>query len=147
MHNAKPLSLAECARLARTTRSQIMKMIGRAGSGHVGGCLSVVEILLTLYYRFLRIRPTDPAWEARDRLVMSKGHAGPTLYAVLAGLGYFPEDELATLNANGTNLPSHCDRLRTRGIDMTTGSLGQGLSAAVGIGLGMRLKGLPARAW
>lgn len=133
--------------LARTLRHKVMEMIGAAGSGHVGGCMSVVEILLTLYHRILTIRPDDPLWDERDRFVMSKGHAGPALYVVLARLGYFPEEDLMTLNANGTRLPSHCDRLRTVGIDMTTGSLGQGFSAAIGMALGLRLRRVPSTVW
>ena len=87
--------------------------------------------------------PGNPSWEERDRLVLSKGHSGPSLYAALALKGFFPLEELKTLNRGGTRLPSHCDRLKTPGIDMTTGSLGQGVSAAMGIAMGVRMKGLP----
>ncbi|TVQ24459.1 MAG: transketolase [Spirochaetaceae bacterium] len=119
--------------------------ISHLGIGHVGGSMSVVEVLVLLYYRHLKHDPANPAWEDRDKFVMSKGHAGPALYAILADRGYFPKEMLYTLNKGGTNLPSHCDMNRTPGIDMTTGSLGQGLSAAVGIALGHRLKKLPGR--
>lgn len=123
-------------RLAAEWRYVVADMICRAGSGHIGGTMSLVEILITLYYRILRIDPQNPAWEDRDRLIVSKGHAGPVVYTALAYKGYFPREELLRLNADGTNLPSHCDMLRTPGIDMTAGSLGQGLSAAAGMALG-----------
>jgi len=129
----------EFDRLAAEFRYIITDIICRAGSGHLGGSLSLVEIVISLYWRFLRVDPDNPDWEDRDRLVMSKGHAGPVLYTALAYKGYFPVRELTTLNADDTNLPSHCDMLRTRGIDMTAGSLGQGLSAAVGMALAGRI--------
>lgn len=119
--------------------------IAHLGIGHVGGSVSIIEILTILYYRHLRNNPTNPKDPMRDKFVMSKGHAGPALYAVLADRGFFPQDMLHTLNQGGTNLPSHCDMNRTPGIDMTTGSLGQGLSAAVGIALGHRIQKLPGR--
>ena len=125
-------------RLAAEWRYVVADMICRAGAGHIGGTMSLVEILVTLYYRILRVDPQNPAWEDRDRLVVSKGHAGPVVYTALAYKGYFPRKELLRLNADGTNLPSHCDMLRTPGIDMTAGSLGQGLSAAAGMALGAK---------
>jgi len=121
-------------------RYQIVDMVGRFGVGHVGGSLSMVEALVTIYYKHMRVDPKNPKLESRDRFVLSKGHAGPGLYAVLADLGYFEKDMLYTLNLPDTNLPSHADMLRTPGIDMTTGSLGQGLSCAIGIAMGSRLK-------
>jgi len=126
-------------RLAAEFRHIVTDIICRSGSGHIGGSLSLVEILITLYWRVMRVDPADPQWEERDRLVLSKGHAGPVLYTALAYKGYFPVEELVTLNADDTRLPSHCDMLRTPGLDMTAGSLGQGLSAAVGMALGLRL--------
>ncbi len=122
-------------RLAAEFRYIITDIICRSGSGHLGGSLSLVEIVITLYWRIMRINPENPTWEDRDRLVLSKGHAGPVLYTALAYKGYFPVKELLTLNVNGTTLPSHCDMLLTKGVDMTAGSLGQGLSAAVGMAL------------
>lgn len=101
--------------------------------------MSVVELLSALYGDVMRIDPKNPDWSDRDRLVMSKGHVGPAVYATLALKGYFPMEELKTINRGGTKLPSHCDRNKTKGIDMTTGSLGQGYSAAVGIALGNRM--------
>lgn len=126
-------------RMAAEHRHAIADMIGHAGAGHMGGGYSMLEILLTLYWRVMRIDPARPDWPDRDRFVLSKGHTGPALYAVLAIRGYFPLTELLTLNKNGTNLPSHCDMLKTVGIDMTAGSLGQGLSAAVGMALAGKL--------
>lgn len=114
--------------------------IGTLGVGHIGGCLSVVEALVVLYYKQMNIDPSNPKLEGRDRFVLSKGHAGPTLYSILADKGYFPVEELYTLNKPGTNLPSHCDMNRTPGIDMTTGSLGQGISCAVGIAKASKIK-------
>ncbi|MDF2504722.1 transketolase [Clostridium sp.] len=114
--------------------------IGILGIGHIGGCLSIVEALVVLYYKHMNIDPLNPKKEGRDRFVLSKGHAGPTLYSILADKGYFPLEELHTLNQPGTNLPSHCDMLRTTGIDMTTGSLGQGLSCAVGMAKASKIK-------
>jgi transketolase len=107
--------------------------------------MSIVETLIILYHRFLRVDPADPRKPDRDKLVLSKGHAGPTLYAILADLGFFPREWLATLNRGGSRLPSHCDMNLTPGVDMTTGSLGHGLSAAVGMALGHRLDKLPGR--
>lgn len=114
--------------------------IGTLGVGHIGGSLSIVEVLVVLYYKHMNIDPDNPKKEGRDRFVLSKGHAGPTLYSILADKGYFPLEELQTLNQPGTNLPSHCDMLRTPGIDMTTGSLGQGLSCAVGMAKASKIK-------
>ena len=132
-------------RKAAEIRRLTVEEIAHLGIGHVGGSMSIVEILVLLYYRHLKIDPARPKLETRDKFVMSKGHAGPALYAVLADRGFFSRALLQTLNQGGTNLPSHCDMNRTPGIDMTTGSLGQGLSAAVGIALGHRLKRLPGR--
>lgn len=114
--------------------------IGTLGVGHIGGSLSIVEVLVVLYYKYMNIDPSNPKREGRDRFVLSKGHAGPTLYSILADKGYFPLEELHTLNQPGTNLPSHCDMIRTPGIDMTTGSLGQGLSCAVGMAKASKIK-------
>ncbi|MBN2452500.1 MAG: transketolase [Lentisphaeria bacterium] len=128
-------------RLAAEWRYVITDMICRAGSGHLGGALSLVEIVMTLYGRILRVDPADPAWEDRDRLVLSKGHGAPVLYLALAYGGFFPTSWLGTLNRNGTRLPSHADARSVPGIDMTTGSLGQGLSCACGKALAARLDG------
>ncbi len=120
-------------------------MICRAGSGHLGGALSLVEIIMTLYYRTMRVDPSNPRWEGRDRLVLSKGHGAPVLYLALASKGFFPMSWLKTLNADGTRLPSHADARYVPGVDMTTGSLGQGLSCACGAAYAARLNGLKHR--
>jgi transketolase len=101
-------------------------------------------VLTSLYYRHMHIDPSNPKKRDRDQLVLSKGHAGPALYSVLADKGYFPKDWLYTLNQGGTKLPSHADMVRTPGIDMSAGSLGQGLSAGIGKALGNRLDGIDA---
>lgn len=125
---------------SREIRKLTIESIGNLGVGHIGGCLSVVDVLTVLYYSVMNIDPKKPHMEGRDRLVLSKGHAGPALYAILADKGFFPKEELFTLNRVGTNLPSHCDMLKTPGIDMTTGALGQGFSCAVGIAIGSKIK-------
>jgi len=124
----------------RCIRRLTMDAIGKLGVGHVGGCMSIVEALVVLYYSHMRVDPGNPEMEGRDRFVLSKGHAGPTLYAILADRGFFPPEWLDTLNQPGTRLPSHADMKRTPGVDMTTGSLGQGFSCAVGIALGAALR-------
>ena len=128
-------------------RRKTIDTIGYLGVGHIGGALSVVDVLTLLYYRHMDVSPHDPKKKNRDKLVLSKGHAGPTLYSILADKGFFPEEWLHTLNKCGTNLPSHCDMNRTPGIDMTTGSLGQGISAAVGLALANRLDGIDKKVY
>ena len=128
----------ELERIARAVRFDTVAAIGHLGVGHLGGCLSVVELLTVLYFDAMRIDPTAPAMEGRDRFICSKGHAGPAVYAALSRRGFFPREMLWTLNEGGTSLPSHCDMLRTPGIDMTTGSLGQGFSCAVGAAIGSK---------
>ena len=133
------MKVDELKKISSEARKLTIRMIGAAGKGHVGGSLSIIETLVALYFEIMRVDPAQPAWPDRDRFVLSKGHAGPGLYAVLALKGYFPLEEVVTLNQPHTNLPSHCDMNRTCGIDMTTGSLGQGLSAATGIALAGKL--------
>ncbi|MDD4573021.1 MAG: transketolase [Sphaerochaeta sp.] len=128
-------SLDRIAAFAKEIRKKTIYTIAKLGVGHIGGALSIVELLALLYEEEMKIDPNNPLWEERDMLVLSKGHAGPALYATLALKGFFPLSELDTLNQGGTNLPSHCDRTKTKGIDMSTGSLGQGLSAACGLAL------------
>lgn len=127
-------------KIADEIRILTIEEIANLGSGHLGGCLSVVEMITVLYFDAMNIDPKNPNMEGRDRLVLSKGHAGPTLYATLSKRGYFDKELLLTLNRPGTNLPSHCDMLKTNGIDMTTGSLGQGFSNAVGMAIGSKIK-------
>lgn len=126
--------------IAREIRILTVKCIASLGSGHIGGSMSIVDVLTALYYKEMNVDPKKPLMEGRDRLVVSKGHAGPAVYATLAHKGYFPESELYTLNKYGTNLPSHCDMNKTPGVDMTTGSLGQGISCALGLALGSKIK-------
>jgi transketolase len=126
---------ANLEEFAKQIRRQVMISIASFGKGHVGGSLSIVDVLAVLYGKEMNVDPKNPGWEDRDRIVLSKGHSGPALYAALALKGYFPLDTLKTLNQNGTSLPSHADRLKTPGVDMSTGSLGQGASTAVGLAL------------
>ncbi len=132
-------------RLSADIRIHTIRALEKAGFGHIGGSMSIADVLAALYGGEMNIRPSEPDWPDRDRFVLSKGHSGPALYAALALKGYFPMDWLDTVNQPGTRLPSHCDRLKTPGIDMTTGSLGQGISAAAGIALGLRLQKNDAR--
>ena len=131
----------EIKKLAKRIRLDVLKMLVNLGFGHFGGSLSVVETLAVLYGAVMKVDPKNPDWEGRDYMVLSKGHAGPALYSTLAIKGFFEEAELMTLNINGTHLPSHPDRLLTKGVDATTGSLGQGISIAAGIALAERLSG------
>jgi transketolase len=130
---------------AKTVRRDILKMIHAAGSGHPGGSLSLVEILLHLYFCEMNIKPEDPLWEHRDRLVLSKGHGAPALYAVLANRGYFPKSRLSGLRKFGSGLEGHPHMQSLPGLDCSTGSLGQGLGISAGMALGLRLKKSPAR--
>lgn len=130
----------ELEQKALEIRELTIREIGHFGSGHIGGSMSIVEMLTYLYYKEMRIDPKNPKKEGRDRFVCSKGHAGPAVYATLAKKGFFPLEWLNTLNAGGTKLPSHCDMTKTPGVDFTGGSLGQGFSAAVGIALGQKIK-------
>ncbi len=133
------ISAKDLRAIAESIRLVTLQTFAGCGSGHVGGSMSICETLAVLYGSEMRINPEDPNWDKRDRLVLSKGHAGPALYATLALRGFFPKEMLSELNENGTHLPSHCDRTKTPGVDMTTGSLGQGISAAIGMALGCRM--------
>ncbi len=136
--------LSDLENLRDKIRLETLKMLGHMGYGHLGGSMSIVELLAVLYGKQMAIDPNHPNWEGRDRLVLSKGHAGPALYATLAIQGFFPQDWLLTLNEGGTHLPSHPDRLKIPGVDATTGSLGQGTSIAAGIATGLKLSGSDA---
>ena len=131
--------------LAARVRIGALDAIHSLGSGHIGGSLSIADVLAALYGREMKYDPKDPTMPERDKLVCSKGHAGPAVYSVLANEGFFPYEELTTLNRPGTRLPSHCDRNKTPGVDMTTGSLGQGTSIACGMALADRLHGYSSR--
>ena len=138
------MNTAELSCICKQVRRDIINMTANAGSGHPGGSLSAVEMLVALYFDVMNVDPKNPKKQDRDRVIMSKGHAGPAMYAVLCDLGYFPKEWMTTLNQNGTNLPSHCDMNKTPGIDMTAGSLGQGLSAAVGMAIAAKIDRNPA---
>lgn len=137
--------LAELAGRAAEARRRIVRAVSRAKAGHLGGPLSAVDVLTVLYGGVLRVRPDEPDWPERDRFVLSKGHSSIGLYAVLALAGYFPVDELDTFDALGTRLQGHPDMTRLPGLDMSTGSLGLGLSAAVGMALGAKRQGRDIR--
>jgi transketolase len=139
--------LHELKLLSAKIRLNILKMLVKCTYGHLGGSMSIVETLSVLYGGQMRYDVKHPDWEERDYLVLSKGHAGPALYSALAAVGFIDEEEIYTLNQNGTNLPSHPDRRRTRGVDATTGSLAQGTSVAAGLGYGFRLRGTPQYAY
>jgi transketolase len=130
----------ELVETARRMRVHIIRMISRAASGHPGGSLSAVEILATLYFREMHIDPKRPELPDRDRFVLSKGHAAPVLYAALAERGYFPAQVLDTLRQAGSSLQGHPHRLDTPGVEASTGSLGQGLSMASGMAMGLRFR-------
>jgi transketolase len=133
--------------IALTIRRHIISMLAAAGSGHPGGSLSAVEILVSLYFEVMRHDPGNPAWEERDRFILSKGHACPVVYATLAEAGYFPVEELQTLRAFGSRLQGHPDRKKLPGLEASTGSLGQGLSIASGMALGFKMDGKSNRVY
>ncbi|HGC1436934.1 TPA: transketolase [Escherichia coli] len=135
------MNVKELTQFARDIRIQTLKSLTHLGFGHYGGSMSVVETLAVLYGAVMKIDPAAPDWPERDYFILSKGHAGPALYSTLALKGYFPLEELSTLNQNRTRLPSHPDRLKTCGVDSTTGSLGQGISIAGGMALSHKLAG------
>ena len=141
------LRLEELRRTALGLRRDILTMIGRAGSGHPGGSLSAIDMIAYLYFRRLRIDPERPRWPDRDRFVLSKGHCSPAWYAALAARGYFPREWLWTLRDIDSPLQGHPDMTKCPGIDMTTGSLGQGFSCAVGIALAAKHLGRDYRTY
>ncbi len=142
----RPASGDSLANTARRIRRHILNMTAEAGSGHPGGSLSSVEILTALYFSAMRHNPADPKWQDRDRFVLSKAHACPVLYAALAEAGYFPESELATFRKLDSRLQGHA-HVKTPGVEMSGGSLGQGLSFGVGVSLVMRLDEKPSRTY
>lgn len=129
------MSVLELKRIANRLRQDIITMLVPAKSGHPGGSLSATDIIATLYFHEMRINPKDPQWPDRDRFVLSKGHAAPALYAALAEKGFFPKEELLGLRQTGRMLQGHPDMKRVPGVDMSSGSLGQGLSIANGMAL------------
>lgn len=128
-------------KLALEIRIETLEMLSKHGFGHVGGSLSIADAIAVLYGKQMKYNAKDPKWDGRDYFVLSKGHCGPALYAVLAIEGFFPKEELLTINNLGTRLPSHADKNLTPGVDMTTGSLGQGVSCALGMAMGLKLQG------
>lgn len=138
-------SVRELEETARHLRVEILKMLNTARSGHTGGSLSAIDVLTVLFFHAMRHEPGNPPWPDRDRFVLSKGHAAPALYACLARAGYFSADDLKTLRRLGSHLQGHPDMNKTPGVEVCTGSLGQGLSQAVGLALGARLAGRSVR--
>ena len=142
-----PLDKSQIQRLkelGRELRRDIVTMVYTAGSGHCGGSMSATEILAALYFGgILRHDPKNPKWEGRDRFVLSKGHATPILYSTLAHAGYFPHNDLMTFRKIDSHLQGHGHMRYTPGVEMTTGSLGQGFGAAIGMALGMRMDNAP----
>jgi transketolase len=133
--------------VARQIRLEVIKAVYHARAGHLGGPLSAADILAALYFYVMRIRPDEPAWPDRDRFILSKGHSSIGLYAAMALRGYFPVEELATFDAAHSRLQGHPDMTRLPGLDMSTGSLGMGISAGMGMALGARLTGHDVRAY
>ena len=133
------MNIKELERIANELRVLTLKAVYNAQSGHIGGSFSCAEIITVLYFYKLKINPKDPLWEDRDRFILSKGHAAPMLYSALAKRGFFSEEELVnSLRKIGSRFQGHPDMRKTPGVEMTTGSLGQGLSVAIGIALGAK---------
>jgi transketolase len=138
-------SLAELQEFSRLIRQDTLKMIHLAGSGHPGGSLSVTDILTVLFCEIMHFDPKNPNWDGRDHFILSKGHACPPLYAIMARMGYFPVEELKTLRQMGSRLQAHPDSKKLPGIEVSTGSLGQGLSVGVGMALHEKTEHRPNR--
>jgi len=138
---AGELSTAELENIANKLRLHVVEMTYEAGSGHPGGSLSAADLMAALYFRVMRHDPSNPQWEDRDRFVLSKGHVAPVLYAALAEAGYFPVEDLVSLRKMGSPLQGHPVRGKVPGVEMSTGSLGQGLSMACGIALAGKMDG------
>ncbi|BDV44339.1 transketolase [Geotalea uraniireducens] len=132
---------------ARQLRVAIVKTLHKSQSGHTGGSLSAIDMVTALYFHTMRHKPDEPAWAGRDRFVLCKGHAAPALYVALAEAGYFPKEDLMTLRRLGSHLQGHPDSKVTPGVEVCTGSLGQGLSMANGMALGLRLDGSASRVY
>jgi transketolase len=143
-HTDSPPSIADLERHATVLRIDCVRMLAVAKSGHLDSSLSAADIVAALYYRVLRHDPARPRWPGRDRFVLSKGHAAPIQYAALARHGYFPHEDLMGLRKLDAHLQGHPDMTRTPGVEVSTGSLGQGLSMSLGVALGLRLDGIDA---
>jgi transketolase len=137
LHDEQTIQMLETK--ANLIRRHIIKMTFAAQSGHPGGSLSYTDVITALFFKVMKHRPEDPSWEDRDKFVLSKGHAAPAYYAALAETGYFPVDELTTLRKLGSHLQGHPCRMKTPGVEISTGSLGQGLSVANGMALASKL--------
>jgi transketolase len=137
----------ELNNIAKSVRLKILHMLTNAGSGHTGGSLSAADVAVAIYFSKMNFNPKDPFWKERDRFILSKGHAAPLQYAIMAEAGYFPEEELNNLRQSESPLQGHPCCKRLPGIEVSTGSLGQGLSVANGIALGLRLDNNPARVY
>ena len=147
MTAAPPVDAQGLRELARRVRVEVVRAVYAGGGGHLGASLSAAELLVALYFVELRIRPDEPRWEGRDRFVLSKGHAALALYATQALRGYFPIDEMATFGHLDSRLQGHPDMTKLPSLDISSGALGVGFSAAVGMALGSRLRGSPERTW
>jgi len=132
---------------ARQLRISIVRALHRSQSGHTGGSLSAIDMVTALYFYKMRHNPAEPTWQGRDRFVLSKGHAAPALYAALSEAGYFPKEDMMTLRRLGSHLQGHPDSKGTPGVDVCTGSLGQGLSMANGMALGLKADGKDNRVY
>ena len=139
--------IADLEEKARRLRVAIVKTLHKSQSGHTGGSLSAMDMVCALYFHKMRHNPQEPGWDGRDRFVLSKGHAAPALYVALAECGYFPSEDLMMLRRLGSHLQGHPDSKVTPGVDVCTGSLGQGLSMANGMALGLKLDGKPNRVY
>jgi len=134
------MEIKQLQQMGQAVRVDIVKMLGESGSGHPGGSLSLTDLIVTLYFNHLTHNPKNPTWEGRDYVILSKGHTAPALYSVLAESGYFPKEELMTLRKLGSRLQGHPAKDENLpGVEISTGSLGHGLSVGVGIALGMRI--------
>jgi transketolase len=146
----EPLTQDEARQLraiATRIREKILHVVHDSGSGHVGAALSQADVLVALYYRYLRVDPACPDWPERDRFVLSKGHGGLGLAPILADCGFVKEAELASFGKTGAALGMHMDHRKVPGVEVSTGSLGHGLGVALGMALGARVQGLPSRTW
>ena len=142
---AQDQEISQLEEVARRIRVGVIRGVNKAKAGHLGGPLSAADILAALYFHIMRVRPDEPTWPDRDRFILSKGHSSIGLYSALAVRGYFPVEELLTFDSLGSRLQGHPDMTRLPGLDMSTGSLGMGISAGIGIALGTRLAGRDSR--
>lgn len=147
MDHQIPMSVEELRAMAVAIRRDIIDMISAAQAGHPGGSLSAADIVTALYFRFMKLDPQNPQWEDRDRFILSKGHACPVWYAALAERGFYGKSHLKTLRKLNSILQGHADMLKTPGVDMTVGSLGQGFSAGIGMALSAKLRKKDYHVW